>query len=623
MHDDGRRRLLHNMMQGGLIAGQTVRSDPLAFLDPFRRAFGMPTPEETEQALVDQAHLRASREPRDVFATSVADLAARMPASQTSQVVQSLAGREMPGDETMRWKETSVAALKLADETIARPVANMDPALGQATARRALTESAMIMRAPGPVESAEHVLARSVRDVRDDVLSFMSYGRAAEHNAAEQTRHIRDMPGAEAGLRKDVAEFLESPQGEADDAWTLRATRMRLAMAQTGLLSPDRTVEAAVEASQMGTPEQGPLAAYDRRAAENGDLRARKDMLVAHQERTLGTAYADDPKALGEAQYQTELSRSLRPEPVQLRPSEQREHAARLIQEQLERTQAMERPEAILTGGQPGSGKSYIVNSVGVQFEGLGGIIKIDPDEIRPTLPYMKERIEAGDLDIPNAANSDAGTIAYQMVQIAKEQRRNVVIDGTLQNTGRAVQLADEMRRANYDVHFQGMATYPDLSHARTYKRLEEQIEESPTGFGRGVGDAFHEQAVKGYGLTVETFQKEASVKSITLHFGDGGKPVETRFVDGHWVPAVDMKATLDRAYEKPSLASLDQAASTWTKATAMMGKRNADPEEIARIETFRADAMRRQEKAERPAPSNKAIDFARRQAMQAQGRGG
>ena len=583
----------------------------------------MPTPEESERAQGDQERMRRSDDPRDVFATTVADLAQKMPASQVGQVMKSLGDRELSSDPSVRWAETSSAALKLADETIARPVPNMDAALGQATARRALVESAMIMNAPGPVENAERVVARSVDDVRDDVLSFMSYGKAAEHNAAEQTRVIRTMPDAEAGLRSDVSEFLLSPKGEADDAWTLRATRMRLAMAQTGLLPADRTVEAAVEASQMGSPQQGPLAAYDRRSAETGDLRTRKDMLVAHQERTLSTAYANDPKTLDNARYEVALSKSLLPEPVQLPAAEQRAHAERLIQEQLRKTLAMDRPEAILTGGQPGSGKSYIVKSVGVQFEGVGGIVKIDPDEIRPTLPYMKERIEAGDLDIPNAANSDAGTIAYQMVQIAKEQRRNVVIDGTLQNTGRALGLAEEMRKADYDVHFQGMATYPDLSHARTYKRLEEQIEESPTGFGRGVGDAFHEQAVKGYGLTVESFQKEASVKSMTLHFGDGGKPVSTNLVDGQWVPAIDMKATLDRSYERPSLASLDQAASTWTEATRKMHGRDADPKEIARIETFRAESMRRQETVERPAPSTKAIDFARRQAMQSQGRGG
>lgn len=600
-----------------------IRSDILAFLDPLRRVIGLPTPDERKAAIREQKRMRASTDERDLFATAVADRILKAAPGHASRVLNALEAQDLPQDPDLRWIDAASMAFRVADTLVAKPVANMDPALGRATSRRALLEATMYLTSPGHAYGADEELSRSCRDVREDVLAFMSYGKATEANAATQTRLMGRVSGAEEGLRRDVAEFLQAPSGPADDSWKLRATRMRLAMAQTGLLSPERTVEAAVEATQMGPQEQGPLAPYDRSVAANADLRTRRTMLAQHQDRTLASAYADDPKALSDARYQVEMSRSLRPEPAQLNDTERRAHAARLIQEQIERTSAMERPEAILTGGQPGSGKSYIVRSVGVQFEGLGGVVKIDPDEIRPTLPYMKERIEAGDLDIPNAANNDAGTIAYHMVQIAKERRRNVVIDGTLQNTGRALKLAEEMREAHYDVHFQGMATYPDLSHARTYKRLEEQIEESSTGFGRSVGDAFHDQAVRGYGLTVEAFQKEASVNSITLHFGDGGKPVSTRFVDGQWVPAVDMKATLDRAYEKPTLASLDQAAETWTRATAMMRRREADPAEIERIEKFRERAMHRQEEVERPAPSKKAVDFARQQAMQGQGRGG
>jgi predicted ABC-type ATPase len=279
-------------------------------------------------------------------------------------------------------------------------------------------------------------------------------------------------------------------------------------------------------------------------------------------------------------------------QPEGLTPRQQMEHAMRLMERQLPRTSPMDRPRAVLTGGQPGSGKSYIVRSVGVQFEGMGGAVVVDPDEIRPTLPYMAERIAKGDLDIPGVANVDAGTIAYQMIQIAKREKRNVIVDGTLQNTGRAVDLADELRKAEYGVHFHGMAVYPGLSHARTYKRLEEQIEQSPTGFGRGVSDEFHDQAVKGYGLTVETFQKKASVNSMTFHYGDGARTVETRYVDGHWVPAVDMRKELEQVQERPTPEIAKETVETWSSAVDKMRTRGADAAEIARVDGFRQAAQ-------------------------------
>jgi predicted ABC-type ATPase len=277
-------------------------------------------------------------------------------------------------------------------------------------------------------------------------------------------------------------------------------------------------------------------------------------------------------------------------DPTPMTADEQKAHAARLIEPELIHTMRVPNPRAVLTGGQPGSGKSYIVNSVGVQFEGMGGAIVIDPDAIRPTLPYMKERIAAGNLDVPNAANIDAGTIAYQMVQIAKQEGRNVIVDGTLQNTSRALDLAGEFRAAKYQVEFHGMAVSPELSHARTYSRREDQIANSPTGFGRGVGDEFHFQAVKGYAATVEAFQTKSAVNSMALYFGDGAK-VETKFEGGVWVPAVSMKEKLDQAHTQPTPEVIKTTAETWKVAGDAMRARHAPADEQAKVDGFHAAA--------------------------------
>lgn len=269
-----------------------------------------------------------------------------------------------------------------------------------------------------------------------------------------------------------------------------------------------------------------------------------------------------------------------------LTPEKQRDHAEHLMREALETGQRIERPTAILTGGQPGSGKSAIVDGARAQFEGKGGAIVIDPDEIRPTLPYMKERMERGDLDIPNEANVDAGTIAYQMVQIAKREGRNVVIDGTLQNTKRALDLAGEMRDAGYDVQFHGMAVHPDLSHARTYSRREEQIAQSPTAFGRGVSDEFHDQAVEGYKNTVDAFQAKAAVNSMTF-YGPAGKIAETRFENGQWTPDISMKERMEQEQRHPDLKARMAASDSWWAAARAMNARGAPSEEIEKVKAF------------------------------------
>lgn len=53
----------------------------------------------------------------------------------------------------------------------------------------------------------------------------------------------------------------------------------------------------------------------------------------------------------------------------------------------LESTSAQEHPRAILLGGQPGSGKSYLRGIVRKEFSDKGGTVVIDPDILREDPP--------------------------------------------------------------------------------------------------------------------------------------------------------------------------------------------------------------------------------------------
>lgn len=277
-----------------------------------------------------------------------------------------------------------------------------------------------------------------------------------------------------------------------------------------------------------------------------------------------------------------------------LTPDEQDELANVIASTAFSYTQAVDHPRAILTGGQPGSGKSYIVDTLAVQFEPIGGIVTVDPDAIRPRLPYMQGRIAAGELDIPDVANIDAGTVAYKVVQLAKAEQRNVLIDGTLQNTPRAIGLAKELTAAGYQVEMHGMAVYPDLSHARTYTRREAQIATSPTGFGRGVGDAFHDQAVAGFAKTVDAYQVDKLVTTIALYNSGNSIEAECSLVGGQWEPQVSMADVLRNAHGNPTPAVRVAAVDAWQLARDAMRERRADDQEQSKVTAFRADAISR-----------------------------
>lgn len=266
--------------------------------------------------------------------------------------------------------------------------------------------------------------------------------------------------------------------------------------------------------------------------------------------------------------------------------------ARRLMDVQLEATKAVDNPRAVLTAGQPGSGKSMVVNSISVQFEGMGGAITIDPDAIRPNIPYMRERIAKGDLSIPDAAYQDAGTIAAGMMKLGAEANRNIIYDGTLSNTFYARQNSEYLRASSYRVEIHGMAVDPDLSHARTYNRREAEIAASPTGFGRGVGDKFHDDSVAGLVSTIKALQDEGKVDAIVLYDRTGQKVGSAQLENGRWVPDQSMADELKKVHAFPDQASRDEAAKTWEKAATLMDVRNADPDDRRKVEAFR-DASR------------------------------
>jgi predicted ABC-type ATPase len=271
--------------------------------------------------------------------------------------------------------------------------------------------------------------------------------------------------------------------------------------------------------------------------------------------------------------------------------------AERQARRSLARTQRVDRPVAYLTGGQPGSGKSYIVEAIAERVADDGGLFVVDPDQIRPLLPYMEPYLANAILETPEVADRDAGMIAYELIQIAKVNGRNILVDGTLQNTARAKTLALELKEAGYIVELHGMAIYPDLGHARTYTRREADIMASPTGFGRGVSDEFHDQAVEGFSKTVQAYYEEKLVNRIAL-YGIGQKLLDIKLVDDAWGQPViepfadDPVSVLDEEHENPTKEILVDTAMQWSKVSISLGERNAPATEQEKIRLFRVRAI-------------------------------
>ena len=291
--------------------------------------------------------------------------------------------------------------------------------------------------------------------------------------------------------------------------------------------------------------------------------------------------------------------------------AEREAFARELTDEQLEITPAVEKPSAILTAGQPGSGKGRIVEDMRLRFNGIGAsAFEVDADEVRPQLPYVKSYIASGDLNLPPAAYVDAGTIGARMMEMAADAKRNIIYDGTLSNTQYAMQNVAYLKDRDYRIEIHGMAVPPDLSHASTYGRREVQIERSATNFGRGVDDEFHDQSVEGLVKTIDALQADGKVDAIVLYDRQGNVVGRTHRDGDRWVPDEKMADTLRDAHQHPDQRSLNDAAMVWGNAAELMRSRDADPDEQRKIDGFRDEAAARAAQRAAATPAERAAQF-------------
>jgi len=93
--------------------------------------------------------------------------------------------------------------------------------------------------------------------------------------------------------------------------------------------------------------------------------------------------------------------------------AEQHDRLYRKIErDYLPRAQPQDDPRAIITGGQPGAGKSGITSSAQAELAADGGYVLIDADKLRPRHPDYFRLVAEDDRTAANKTHADAGAWA-------------------------------------------------------------------------------------------------------------------------------------------------------------------------------------------------------------------
>ena len=209
----------------------------------------------------------------------------------------------------------------------------------------------------------------------------------------------------------------------------------------------------------------------------------------------------------------------------------------------LESTSAQEHPRAILLGGQPGSGKSYLRGIVRKEFSDKGGTVVIDPDILREDDPLFIEQSQTDPIHAGDRSHEQASTLAKRLTAAMVSERRNLIIDGTMGNPESVRKKIHLLRQHGYAIDVHVMAVNPELSKVQSNLRFERQV--AGSGKGRFVPKTVHDAAYEGLSRSVDMMEQECLVDSMHIHDSDRQRIYENRLIDGNWQKGPAAMSTL------------------------------------------------------------------------------
>lgn len=223
---------------------------------------------------------------------------------------------------------------------------------------------------------------------------------------------------------------------------------------------------------------------------------------------------------------------ALNPEQHSLTEAEhQRIFERRIVPALFSDAQATDRPVAVIFGGQPGAGKSASVEAAGRELQGRGGVAQIIGDDLRDYHPRYTELTARDDKTAAFYTDRDSGRWVEKAIQYAKEQRVNLVIEGTMRDGSKVAETMTSLRAAGYEIEARALVVNERLSWQGVLQRYEEQRADRASG--RMTAPHSHRDAYEGMPVTLERIEREQLADRVALYRRGGQVTYRNGLVDG------------------------------------------------------------------------------------------
>lgn len=216
----------------------------------------------------------------------------------------------------------------------------------------------------------------------------------------------------------------------------------------------------------------------------------------------------------------------------------------------LPKSHPQQAPQAVITGGQPGSGKSSLAIMAVARFGARGGAVLVDADKLRARHPNYKALMENNDKMAADLTHADCGAWAQRLLRDGVEGRRNLVIDQTSRDPAAMEVITNELHRAGYQIELHLMAVPAAISEQRIHQRYENQ--KAINGYGRFSNKDKHDQAYAGLELTLASVEENKQVDRVYIYNKNANSLYENRQEQGRWINPPGALEAMQRERNRP-----------------------------------------------------------------------
>ncbi len=237
-------------------------------------------------------------------------------------------------------------------------------------------------------------------------------------------------------------------------------------------------------------------------------------------------------------------------------------------------------PTAVILGGQPGAGKTALLEPAETDLKAIGPTVVINGDDLRSFHPDYARLQKTDPGNAAQLTNYDSGRWVEKLIAEGIERRVNLVIESTMRNPDVFAMTSERLHDAGYQVEARAIAVNERLSWQGVHARYEGMMENG--SLPRFTVREAHDAGVDGMLNTLSRIEDEKLADRVMIGTRGGQVIYDNRIENGEWKETpVSAQAVVNERERVRTRAEIETISSDWQLVLTKMDKRHASPAEL------------------------------------------